>query len=357
MVNSDGPTSIPGDIATAMNERNGVNVGLVAWFDDDTYRGRTATDVHALDMRSEVPVWDGIRQFADIAAQYDVIHTHHAHSGSIARVVGKLRGKIVVSTENAAHGRLSDIGSVSTAATNLLADAIVCVSGAVRDSFGRWEAPLTGHKVSIIYNGIDVDAIDECESDEWNLSDHVGIADDSFVLGHAGSLKPVKSQRTLIEATHEIVANGGEDIEVVIAGDGPLRVELEELARTLGVDDCVHFLGELERSRVYRLMYSIDGFVMPSRDEAFCVAVAEAMATGTPCVLSDIPVFHEVYDDAALFHTVGDHLDLADKMTELQSETEVRRRLSRKGDQLVRSNYSIEFTVDEYLDLYDTLLE
>jgi glycosyltransferase involved in cell wall biosynthesis len=76
------------------------------------------------------------------------------------------------------------------------------------------------------------------------------------------------------------------DAEFLIAGDGPRRDELEALARRLGIDRRVRFLGHCED--VPDLLASSDLFVLPSRSEAFPNAVLEAMAAGLPVIATRV---------------------------------------------------------------------
>lgn len=356
IVNTVGPTSIPADIAAGLNKRDGINAGMVAWFDAEPFRGYDDLEIHSLKACDGFSTLNSIRKFKKISRRYDILHTHHTHSGSIAKFVGKIQGKTIVSTENAAHDRLSSPGYFAHTATNVFSDTVICVSDSVHDSFGFWGDLLTRDNVVTIYNGVDIDFVEESRSYDWDLSAHADINDENFILGHVGALKPVKSQRTLIDAAK--LVNDARDlhVEVVIAGDGPLRDELEAQVAKYELEDSVHFLGRLERPEVYRLLYSVDGFAMPSRNEAFCVAVAEAMATETPCILSDIRVFNEVYDDAAVFHPVDDQAELARCIEHLGRDADARDLLARKGNALVSDNYSLDTTIDNYIGVYDNLL-
>jgi glycosyltransferase involved in cell wall biosynthesis len=69
-----------------------------------------------------------------------------------------------------------------------------------------------------------------------------------------------------------------------VGGDGPQRVELEAVARTLGVARQVQFLGLLSRDQVREAMWRANVFVLPSRKETFGVVSIEALATGLPVI-------------------------------------------------------------------------
>ena len=103
-----------------------------------------------------------------------------------------------------------------------------------------------------------------------------------------GILRPEKQHSLLLEAMQAITP---ETASLALYGDGPLKAELEAtiLAQNLSH---VHLMGH-EREVVDKLS-AYDVFVSSSRFEGFGLAVAEAMAAGLPCVLSDIPAHREV---------------------------------------------------------------
>ncbi|MDT8307367.1 MAG: glycosyltransferase, partial [Anaerolineae bacterium] len=82
----------------------------------------------------------------------------------------------------------------------------------------------------------------------------------------------------------------GLEARLLIGGDGPLRASWERLAQALGVAERVHFLGNVSDEELPRLYASADVFVLPanSRAEAFGKVLLEAMASGLPCVTTEV---------------------------------------------------------------------
>src|SRR6185312_12907577 len=76
------------------------------------------------------------------------------------------------------------------------------------------------------------------------------------------------------------------DVDLVLAGDGPLRPDLEDLARQLGVANRVIFLGV--RSDVPAVLQALDVFAMTSLSEAASLTLLEAMASARPVVVTDV---------------------------------------------------------------------
>jgi len=92
---------------------------------------------------------------------------------------------------------------------------------------------------------------------------------------------------TLIEAVARRVA-AGDDLSLVILGDGARRAGLERRAHRLGVAGRVRFPGHVEAGEVRRRMDQVDLFVLASRSEGLPRAMIECMARGTPCIGSQV---------------------------------------------------------------------
>lgn len=127
---------------------------------------------------------------------------------------------------------------------------------------------------------------------------------------YAGSLIERKSVATLVEAFARL-RRGGRDSTLHLVGDGPLRMELEQLARRLGVD--VEFMGARGHEETLRCMASCHVLVLPSRSEGRPVVVLEAMAHSRPVIASDIAGTNELvrHGITGLTFAVGDPDSLA----------------------------------------------
>lgn len=353
VVNAVDTTSVPADIATALAEHTPVDSGILAWFHADGFDGDETVDVHCLDAPDTtlgVSV-DVLRDLRSVLSEYDVVQTHHNHSGAFAKPVAALQGKTVISTEQNTHDGFTTKGLAANALTNPLADRVTCVSGAVWDSFLGWEKRLLDEeKVEIIYNGVDLERIDRAAAGSWSVYDVADVNQDATLVANAAMMSEQKAQDSLIRAVAR-ARDRGEELELAIAGDGELREYLRGVAADSGVADSVHFLGLLDRTEVYQLFAEADVYAMPSRWEGYCVAVVEAMAQGTPTVLSSLDVFQEVYGDAALYHDVDDVGALAEVLASFSSDPELRAEYSDRATELAE-RYSMQNIATQYYDLY-----
>lgn len=101
-----------------------------------------------------------------------------------------------------------------------------------------------------------------------------------------GRLIPLKRVDVLLRAA--ALLKDAAPITVLIAGDGPLRPALEELARQLGISERVRFLGFLQPSELPYWYCLSDVFVLPSEDETWGVVVLESLACGTPVIATEL---------------------------------------------------------------------
>ena len=115
----------------------------------------------------------------------------------------------------------------------------------------------------------------------------LGIAE-RHVLVNVKRLHPLAGQRFLIEAMPEVI-RAHPDCRLVVCGTGELLPELQALARRVGVDRHVTFLGLVDNETVARYDMAADAFVLPSLLEACPTVALEALACGTPVISSDSP--------------------------------------------------------------------
>lgn len=108
----------------------------------------------------------------------------------------------------------------------------------------------------------------------------LGLTDDEVVLLHAGKLQAWKAPGTLIDACAQL----GPRVRVLVAGDGPIREEIQALAGMRGVKLTV--LGFLNQTEMPTAYSAADLLVLPSLDEPWGLVVNEAMCCGVPAVVS-----------------------------------------------------------------------
>ena len=160
---------------------------------------------------------------------------------------------------------------------------------------------------------------------------------DGRIVGNVARLAEQKGHRDLIAAATSVLERHP-DVRFVVAGDGELRGELEQLAAPLG--DRFEFLGE--RRDVPDLLASFEVFAFPSHFEGLCLAVIEAQAAGVPVVATPVGGIREtvVEGETGFLVPVGDPQALAERISWCLDHagrgTERRRRGARTRRRAVR---------------------
>ena len=144
--------------------------------------------------------------------------------------------------------------------------------------------------------GIDTDMFCGSHEKKDELRKELGIPTDAMVLLSVGELIKRKNHRVVIEAVQTLG-----NVWYVICGQGPLLEEYTELAGELGISDRVILVGY--RTDVEDFYGLADVFILPSYQEGLSVALMEAMASGLPCVVSDIRGNSDLIEDESYrFH-------------------------------------------------------
>lgn len=149
---------------------------------------------------------------------------------------------------------------------------------------------------------------------------------------YMGTLEPRKNIKVLIEAYHILVEKKIRLPKLVIAGKkGWMYEELFQMAANFGLKDRVLFTGYIEDDDSAALMTGAELFVFPSVYEGFGIPPLEAMACGTPVVVSDAEALLEAVGECAAVFRSGDAVDLSGKIERLLRNKEEREKLSKVG--------------------------
>ena len=178
-----------------------------------------------------------------------------------------------------------------------------------------------------------------------------GIPDDCFLVGIVARLVPVKNHKLLIEAARQL----GEDVHIVLVGEGPERSALERLARDLGVQTRIHFAGQVISP--VNLHQFVDVSVLCSLSEGFPNAVIEALAAERPVVATAVGGIRDIIvdDETGLLVPRGDPVALADRIRNLQANPTLGKRLGQEGMRRVRARYHESVVIARLSELYAAL--
>ncbi|MCL6103112.1 MAG: glycosyltransferase family 4 protein [Bacteroidetes bacterium] len=132
------------------------------------------------------------------------------------------------------------------------------------------------------------------------------------------------------------------DVRLLIAGDGPLRTELEELAAQTGVSDQVVFMGNISKEMIGACLRQADLFVLNSSYEGLPHVVLEAMDAGVPVVATDAGGTKEVVENGktGLLVPVGDDLTLENAVRNILGNREMAERITQNAFKLLEDRFA-----------------
>jgi glycosyltransferase involved in cell wall biosynthesis len=246
-----------------------------------------------------------------------------------ARLAG--RGRIVAGRRSTPQER--GVKGVLEQLVVHLADRIVVNAESLRPR-GR-----AGARTEVVPSGVDSERFRARAGERAVAKTRLGLAADQPVVGTVGRLEPRKGTATLLEALAHIHADGHRDVVAVVAGDGPLRAELETLARRLGIAQHVRLLGD--RADVRAVLAALDVFVLPSRTEGMSNALLEAMAMECGIVATAVGGTPEVMagDTTGILVPAADPVALARATVRLLDVPEERARLGAAARRRVEERF------------------
>ena len=198
-----------------------------------------------------------------------------------------------------------------------------------------------GGRSQVVYNGIRLDEYADLLPE---------VRDVPYVLG-LGRMVPQKGFDVLVDAFAQVAPDVPH--ELLLAGDGPSRAELEEQVVRLGLRERVHFLGSVGHDRALQLFAGAAAFVLSSRHEPQGIVVLEAMAAGAPVAAAAVGGVPEVVDHGVngLLFPGSDSHGMAEALRRLLTEDGLAPRLAGAARRAA-SGYDWTTITDQYDELY-----
>jgi len=222
-----------------------------------------------------------IARTIDEGYDFDVIDAHYFYPDGVAAVMlGRYFNKPVVIT-----ARGSDINllpryrlprqMICWAARH--AAGIITVSNALKNEMVA--LGIDSARITPLRNGVDLELFQPGDRATQRLE----LGMQGFSMLSVGHLQSHKGHDLVIQALPALP-----DASLYVAGSGPDRKKLEDLAQTLKVQERVHFLGSLSQSELKRYYGSADALVLASSREGWANVLLESMACGTPVIASNV---------------------------------------------------------------------
>jgi glycosyltransferase involved in cell wall biosynthesis len=168
------------------------------------------------------------------------------------------------------------------------------------------------------------------------------------IVLQVASFKEPKDQKTVIRS----LAHLPSEVQLVLVGEGILKQECVTLAKELGLEDRVLFLGI--RIDVPQLLKMADIVVLSSNYEGFSLAAVEGMASGIPVIASNVDALTTIVKGAGILFKAGDELQLAAEIEKLLANELYYQDIVRNGLERA-AQYDIHFMVDKHIKMYKKL--
>lgn len=209
---------------------------------------------------------------------------------------------------------------------------------------------MSRRRVLAIPNGIPCEEYDKPDL-RMAVRQKLGLKDEHVVVGFNGRISRVKRLDDLIYAFHQVHKLHPET-RLVMAGDGEMRIALELLTRSLGIQEEVIWLGFYQD--IPGLLAAVDIYAQTSSNEGLSLSILEAMSAGKPVISTRVDSAAEIIEDGltGMLIPIGSISALENSLQILVEHPEERSRIGENARKAAYSRYNLDQMVHSYQQLY-----
>ena len=293
--------------------------------------------------------------------RFDLVHTHTAKAGIIGRISARLAGIPIVL--HSYHGipfyegqnkLLKYVYSRIEKLVGRITDMVCSQNQGDIDEL-VFNHVLPEEKILYEGNGVDIENLDALRNNAnvHKIRRQLSIDDGIPVIGCLARLEPVKGHAFLLNAFEKLL-RVRPDVVCLIAGDGPLRRDLESLAQKLRIHKNLRFLGWIDD--IQPLHALIDVLVLPSQKEGIPRTVMEAMTASKPVVATNVPGTREiVHRHTGILVPYGDEQAMCDAILELIEDKEKANKYGKNGRARIEGEFDERLVIKRILKAYTNL--
>jgi glycosyltransferase involved in cell wall biosynthesis len=288
------------------------------------------------------------RALARVLPTVDVVHAHGMlYPSSVwAAVGGRSGGKRVILTEHvgAVPYRSPLVRAAQSAAIGVLGRACARSCDTVVVLNARVEAemrPLVrrGTPIMQIANGVDGDLF-QPPADRAALRAELGLYRPTLLF--AGRNAEKKGVPLVLAAAHRMP-----DVDVVLCGQ-----DTEQIAAQPGIAPNVRVIGRLDQAALARWYGAADALILPSEGEGFPLVLAEALACGTPVIVTDDATNRAYLDESVARFVARDPVAIADAVAALLADADTLAAMQARARTFALARFDWDAAVRAYLALY-----
>ena len=206
--------------------------------------------------------------------------------------------------------------------------------------------------IRVIHNFIDEDRTLE-SNNSCNRNDYAPQGEK--ILMHASNFRPVKRVADVVRIFDSVRKQIPS--KLMLIGDGPERLFIQQLVRDLKLTDDVFFLGE--QDHIEPLYFCADLFLLPSEQESFGLAALEAMACGVPVIGTETGGLPEVvlHGETGYLYPVGDIQAMSDQALETLKDSDTHSLLKKQARLRAVAHFNGKDIIGRYEDYYKEILD
>lgn len=282
-----------------------------------------------------------------------IIHSFLFRANILSRIAGYLTGVPVIISSIRVMGGEKGYFHLIERVTSFMVDRYIAVSGSVKRYIIQKSRVHDG-KVSVIYNGIDVEGKNSLQMKNVKLPFDIETEDKLLVV--VGRLHKQKGHSYLFHAISK-VQNEVPKIKLLVVGEGEEENSLKYLAKSLDLTEQIIFAGL--RHEIERILIMAEIFVLPSVWEGMPNALLEAMVAGKPVIATKVGGVPElvVHGETGILVPPEDVDALANAIKDLLNDTSKAQKLGEAARTQVEKHFTISKTVEETENLYQKLLD
>ena len=221
-------------------------------------------------------------------------------------------------------------------------DSIICVHPGDVEVAKRFGIKPKKELIAIP-NGIRFDAFEQNLKSRNDARHELNLPLDTFIFGTVANFYPVKNIPGYLEACAEFKQTHPVSL-FIIMGDGPEYALIEERIKELDLQDHVILTGN--RDNASELLRAFDAFVLPSTKEGMSWSLLEAMATGLPCIATDVGAARWMLEpNSGMIVTPKNSTQLAEAMSRIADDVAFRDQLGQNAKKAVRDRFPLEETL------------
>lgn len=284
--------------------------------------------------------------------QIDIIHTHNTQpliDGTLGSIFSGRRCHII-HTDHARNFPDKMRYMLAEHFMSYYVNKMVGVSRHTTQNLIKYEK-IPQRKTCTIENGIYGDIYKKNINRDAKL-DELNIEKNAFVIGSAGRFSEQKGLKYLIQAMPGIIKKIS-NVHLILAGDGELRSDLEDLATKLEVSSKVSFIGS--RKDMPEILKIFDVFILPSLWEGLPMIILEAMATMLPIIASDVGGISRAVKDkeTGILIQPGSVYDIEKQLVYLYNNKEFMERIANNAVRYFDQEFEARTMAKEYEKLYE----